>query len=398
MTSLKRFSLAGALAIFVAVPATAQAASDNELVFFSYTPINEIDWSRPDNALRSTFKSQLGVAMRGEEDYKSVVGHVFVRYRCRRTDGRLRDIWTGMTGQNEKTEDKSDLFDKKVGLGILFKDYRDGQIQATLDDSADHLGNYLGRKERNAEGKRERLKPLFLRFKISSTECDQIDDYHNFMWRLSWDGRENLSSYKAQRDRDILYFGFNFKNPHLLYKQKLRDRNVRIGTGCTEFAASFMKMLDVFDPIFERSWRRDLKVSTALMGGSDPWGRHREVSVPQILGRLGNKWQHEGWPDRKLYFYDTEKIWDFLDGVRTCAGIRDGRIRAGIPAKNCSADIDSWVRRNRRKLDVNDTYDVWTRKVDVTRRQVGRPGSGHTVTERRHYAEWVTIEGITIER
>jgi hypothetical protein len=395
---MQSFTFAALLGFFVLASGHARAETENELVFFSYTPIREIDWSTPEQALKTTFKSQLGAFMKSEEVYKSVVGHVFVRYRCRRSDGRLRDIWTGMTGQNEKTEDREDLFKQKLGLAILFKDYRDGQIQATLDDSVDHLGNYVGRKERNAEGDKEHLKPLFLRFRISSEECDEIDDYHNFMWRLSWDGREDLGAYKSQRDRDVLFFGFNFKNPHLLYKQKLRDRNVRIGTGCTEFASSFMKMLGVFDPIFERSWRRDLSVSTALMGGTDPWGRPREVSVGNILGRLGNSWHHDGWPDRKLSFYDTEMIWDFLDGVRTCAGIRDGRIRAGIPAKNCTSSIDTWVRANRRKLKVQDSYPIYVKKVKITRQQVGRPGSGSFVERKTYYNEWVNIEGITIAR
>jgi hypothetical protein len=386
------------LTLGLSLSCVAARAEDSALYMFSYTPSKEIDWRSPELALKTTIASQLKVLFKNQETYRSGIGHISIYYRCRRTDGRLRDVWTGLTGQNEKSVDKQDLFRDKIGLGILFKNYRDGQVQTPLGNIADHNANYQGRKEANAAGKSERLKPLFLRFPITAEQCDEVDDYQNFMLDLSWDGKSDLASYKRQSDRNVFLYGFNYTDPHLRYKAKLLDPSVKIGAGCTEFGASFVKMIGRFDPIFEKLWKKRLLVSEKLIGHLDPkTGRRHEVSLHDLLfTKLGNSWQHAGWSDRKLAFYDTEMMWDFLDGVRTCADIMDGHLRLSVPAKNCTKEIYSWVRKNRARLKTHQGFNIHANKIKINRRPIGRPSDNRYLEEKISYKEWVRIEGMTL--
>jgi hypothetical protein len=323
-----------ALVLAASTPFAAREAfarDSGELTYFIYPSAKEVDWSSPATALLSTGVGMADSLITGlfyPERVKSMLGHVAVRFRCTDDSGKEHLVWSGLTGQNDVGETRRDLLQDQIGYGVLFKTYTDGIIEED-DVARNHVARFMGRLEHG-----RRLTPLFARFRVPSGEdCSKIVDFHE--------------AFSARSGKDLLYgFKLHTFESYKAWQEAGRDPRVPLGGGCTSLAVGYLKVLGVFEPLFEEMWTKTLTISERWLGVPGV----RRVPLADLL--KADRWSVAGYADRSLEIFDTERMWDFLDGLRGCALLLDGR-PAGASARNCDPRLKDWVRANRGRLNAD---------------------------------------------
>ncbi len=347
----------------------AASADSGSLHLFVNPSARRIDWSTPRGLLWSTIRSTVASKMDTTVGAReTALGHVVVHYNCTDLDGVRQTGWVGMTGQNDAEVDDQDLFKKQLGMGLLFKLYADGQL---VDDrtSREQVALNPGRAEWEGLSRR-RLLPKFLRVGISEEQCSEIRDYVALYRSRSYDGSVPLREWRRRGPDQILYYGFPIREPLENFRRvRSGERGVPVGGGCTAYGVSFLKLLDRHTPQLERFFTRRFEVSEALIGRRDrASGERYRVSVFDILlGRVGVAWRHRGVENRLLDIYDPQRMWDFIDGVQSCAQ-RLGwspRDRSGTFRRSCTPELLEWVEANAHQIHADEELVIESEALGV---------------------------------
>ena len=346
-----------------------------ELMLFVNPSIREIRWNSPASALRTSGWSQIHniISHENPATVTAAVGHVVVHFRCIDRAGKRHEIWTGMTGQNDSKETKVDLIDDAIGIGVLFKPYKDGAIDPS-EKSRNQVANYYGRLDDDSAlvFGRKRVAPKFLRVPVDAGACERLVDFHQTFKKLSYDKKKvPLDVQRAKPDHEILSFGFTI-DPYKAYlKLESGEEHVPLGGGCSSFALAFLKLSGNFDSYFERKFVRKIEVSEKLIGGA--YGRipgNRVSALDVAYGRAGRSWTVEGFDNRTLRFYDVQLIWNFIADAQACVENPNSR--------DCPEDVQSWLRTQDEVK--NDTYSFDATRTEIRRTALASTRGGAPVT------------------
>jgi len=371
----------GTLQATAAEPADRTAGN---LFLFVNPSAQRIHWNTPGSLLASTLRSELaskaGAASGSRE---TALGHVVVHFNCQDSSGESRSGWIGMTGQNDSGVDIDDLLKKQIGMGVLFKLYSDGSATGNKL-SRELVALNPGRWEFDGLIPRS-MESKFLRTPVSAEQCSEIWDYVSTYRERSYQGQMPLEQWEAQGPEKILYYGFPIREPYANYLRfKAGDTTVPLGGGCTAYGVSFLKLLQAHTPELENFFTRRLPISEKLIGKTDPLtGSQNKASIFDILfGKLGRHWNRSNDAIRPLDMYDPQLMWDFIDGVQSCA--KKLRIANSSSAntfkKTCTPQLESWVQQHVHELSFFETMQLTSKKEDdhgiIRKTEVIRNGIG----------------------
>lgn len=300
--------------------------------------------------------------------HKGGMGHAVARVDCTDTKGQEHSFFAGLSGQYSTEQDKIDLFEDKLGLGVLFREYADGYIQASSYVRM-LIGDHRGRLIRDGSGVIKRMTPKFMSFSISGEQCENAVDYYETFRAKAYLEAPTREEYVTMAPNEPLYFSFNY-DPYQVYQKIKREglsvEEARMGGGCSSFASGFLKAAGVFQPIFDKLWRINLDVGESFIGG-DQTGR--EVSVNKFI--FSGKWSKPGEKTRHLSFYHPENIWAFFEGVEDCA-------KGNLASRFCTPTVRSWVRENAKKLRFSEQkikYEKEKKKGEALKKVKYFPGT-----------------------
>jgi len=332
---MRKFFLVFALIITTPAFADGIRVTDNGILeLYLAPPRRHFDWSTP----RSTAFSFLGSRLRAHElnpisREKTALGHGMIHVSCNNSSGTAVEFWTGITGQDNPTESTDLVLKEKIGMGIMFHNFKDGFLQKDEDVHA-ILSSYYGRSEKNRFGHHSRIKPKFLQYGLSSTQCDEVESFFNTFKARQYD-KPTLEQVALKKPEDVLSFGLTL-DPYNLYLNNQKTPGSPLGGGCTSFATSFLKVANVFDPGLDDFFLRTTTMTKSRLIGS------KENPVPLesiLLGNRGTAWLNEPVNSNDLYavtFYDPEKIYDFIDGLLACSDDEASTM------SSCDDTIQSW--------------------------------------------------------
>lgn len=322
----------------------------NSLTIYVYPSFEPINWSTPKATINQMIKMQaeaelllndeiefvsdFNEAGRMTSVYRSTMGHTIGHIRCTLPSGQLYDKWTSFTGQNYGKVDIVNLLDKKIGAGVLFANYVDGEVIEGQENQM-RLTFYHGGK---SSASREPNRPRYWQIEISPQACANIKDMEDFFAslhhpKMSLPDLENLPPEKR------LYFSAQL-DPYETYLQRKLDPQALVGGGCAPYGAALIKMAGRYLPEFETFFRRPLQVSERLIGGEiDPdTGKMRDVHLADLmLGKLGNHWTFPGYKNRFVSMYDPQLIWDFIGNLMQCART----------PRRCDPAAAAWIKSQR---------------------------------------------------
>jgi hypothetical protein len=302
--------------------------------------------------------SQGGAATGARE---TALGHVVIHFDCRDERGERRTGWVGMTGQNDSAVDRRDLLQNQIGMKVLFKLYPDGELVSD-EVSRDQVVTNPGRFEWDGIVPRK-MHSKFMRFEVEPSQCSEIHEYVSLYRERSYDGSIPLHQWRKLGPDRILYYGFPLRDPIENFRRvRAGETGIPLGGGCTAYGVSFLKLLGVHTDDFERFFSRRFSISESLIGKKDPsTGDRMKVSVLDILfGRTGARWNHAGIADRPLDIYDPQRMWDFIDGVQSCAKLLglEGARKVKAYRRSCTPELMEWTRTHAASIDPAETLQV----------------------------------------
>lgn len=302
----------------------------SSITIYVYPPYHPINWSSPKATINSMLNMQLAADFYDNDEveftsdfnepgkisshYRSTMGHTIGHIQCQLPNGTTYNRWTSFTGQNYGKADKVNLLDKKIGAGVLFQDYIDGEVIAGPENWS-HVIFYKG--ETTAAGP---TRPRYWQVEVDPQGCEQMKKLTEFfegfhhppmpMGELEKIPEEKRVFFSAQLD------------PYQSYLARQKDPKAKIGGGCAPYGMALLKMAGRYQPVFESFFRRQVSVSERLIGGIiDPnTGRLRQVSIWDVLdGDLGNSWTYPGYQNRVASMYDPQLIWNFVGSLMECS-------------------------------------------------------------------------------
>jgi hypothetical protein len=267
------------------------------------------------SALRTYTQRMIAEKLYSRE--RNMMGHVIVRAQC--FDGEKDvDFWSGFTGLQKKA---IHLAKEGAGLSVLLYNYKDGYIQ-----SNEFLHKYL-----NDVLKQPRIKPLFVRILVKQEQCMLIKQhYDDFM------------------KKDTFTYRF-ITNPI--------DAG---GINCAFYAVSYAQRAGVFPSFFEKQWKREIKISTKLLGPTDQIDVFDNMDLEPISWfRLMNflrpvKWNSEGDKEVNIVFFDPQLMVEFIRKSVAC--LEDPVQCDDRP------DITDWLKENKAKVATNE----YMKGVEIT--------------------------------
>ena len=210
----------------VAVP---MALPGGTLTVYAYPPYRPLSWKTPKAALTTLFPNMVAESLpgghqvdfldeNGDQDSmssnnRSSVGHVITHVSCTLTDGKTYDAWTGFSGDEDPAVDKDNLLHKKLGLGVLFKEYTDGHV-ISGDENRLELIYYKGRKG---------IAPRYWQQNIDGAACGRVRDMVEFF--------RGFGDAEGRPEATPLYYTFNI-DPYQSYLARLSGQNARVGADC----------------------------------------------------------------------------------------------------------------------------------------------------------------------
>lgn len=228
--------------IFMALIPFAQADS---LFLKVYSPPKPINWSSPGQFMSSVLWGRLSFE-------KYPMGHTFVEISCQGKSTHLSQVM-----KNNDTLKQFLLAGS--GLGILFHSY-EGELKSGDEVLEDQKGRELKQIE----------------FKINTHQCQRLLTYVN-----------------EYRKFDV--------GRH--YGPALRPLFGE-GASSSNFAASFLEVLDLMGVDQKVAWTTTVNVPLELSG---PPLRDEGVNILKVY-ITADEWSQENEPHRKLTFYDPQKM------------------------------------------------------------------------------------------
>lgn len=239
------------------------AAFAGEMEFFVYRAPSPLDWSSPGALGRTSYWNSYARLPDGSY-YPHYISHVNVKLRC--GDGPA--VYRGMAGTKSTFRYVADLFVRGMSLDAMListagRFYRDDEILAGLAT----------------------LKPLgYVRsFKILLRE-DQCGAARGF-----------LRDYEAA-GMDRIYGGVR------------ADPLLGQGAGCSMFAVSFLRVLNLMEPGFS-DWRRRLRIPERLLASKTRWA---EMGLTSFLRGWDSAWAGPSEAAVDVEFWDPEKIYEWI--------------------------------------------------------------------------------------
>ena len=268
------------------------------------------------------------------------MGHVVARVDCRDTRGNEHSFYAGLSGQYSTEQDKIDLFEDRLGLGVLFREYPDGYIQTSSYVKL-LVGDHRGRLIVDGRGQVKRMRPKFMSFEVTPSQCEEAVDYYSTFKSKSFGEPPTRDQYVTMAPKEPLYFSFNFDPASTYQKIKKNDlaiEDTKMGGGCSSFATGFLKVAGVFDSQFDNTWKVNLKVGHSLIG--DP-NKDYAVKFTEIV--KSSRWSEDGEKTKSLSFYHPENIWAFLEGVEDC-------LSGHTKSRFCTSEVLDWTKKNSKRL------------------------------------------------
>lgn len=331
-------------------------ANANGKVSIIVTPARKyLDFTSPRSMFLSFGQSYLSRTLGASLAHrqKSGMGHVVAHIDCTDSDGNEQSFYTGISGQYSQEQDNLDIFEDQIALGVLFRGYRDGHVQASKYVKY-LIGENVGRVILDARRVPKRMAPKFISFEVTPKQCSEIMQFHQVFKDKKFGEPPSYEEYVTMRENEPLYFNF-VMDPYETY-QNIRKNNLdpshsKIGAVCSSFAAGLLKVAGLFQPIFEKKWKVDFQVGESLIG--KPEIGHR-VSLFDVLKR--KQWVQGGEPSRRLRFYHPEYLWSFFQGVEDC-------LQYQKKGKFCTNEILAWSKSNHRKLKIEDKTIKYQKEV-----------------------------------
>ncbi len=231
-------------------------SNENFLTLFFIPSPYAIDWSGPQNLLKSQIKNQFSGQARK-------LGHVNVHLSCQKE----MDDLTGMASSNLNS--KTQLILHGAGMGILWHSF-----EGKVEDKAEliqELPHYISEK---------RLS--MLKVKISQTNCQKLKKY-----------------LKEYRENNV---GRNYG----LYNRPRYGE----GAGCSAFGASFLDIAQILGDE-SKMWMSEILVPEKLLG---PPIRDRYVGLWEVYSTLN--WAKPEEPHEKIVFWEPDKMHQWLINTR----------------------------------------------------------------------------------
>lgn len=333
---------------------------ESSLTIYAYPSTNPLNWSSPRSALLSflgieierqltmnealKFENQYKEQGSISSTYKSTMGHTIAHIQCKLSSGSTYEKWTSFSGQNYSEVDMKNIFDEKLGLGVLFHSYVDGHI---IDGEENRLRitAYEGSSRENSQGQRQSADPRYLQVEIDAAACDRLKNMVSFFEGFHFPADATLAQLMQRPANKVLYFN-SFSDPLKSYYDRLKNPSAPVGGGCAPYGIALLKMAGRYDTNLDKEWLLNLKISEKLIGGiPDNQGGTRRVDIKSLLlGGLGSQWEHEGYRSREMNVYDPSKIWSHLNESILC-------LESGL----CDEGVQPWVRAHKRSLEVGKT-------------------------------------------
>ncbi|MFZ4715087.1 MAG: hypothetical protein ACOYL6_15305 [Bacteriovoracaceae bacterium] len=299
-----------------------------------------LDWSTPKTTLNSYISSALnnGLLNPSKNRYRTGLGHSWVHFDCMLPNGEKASAWSGISGESNPKYSYSLMAKDGIGLNILRYGFRDGFIQ-NEEVVKGGIATYLGRKDVDNEGNIVRLRPMFMRFEISPSQCLEVKRFYsafNSRTKKQTPTYEDVASYN---DSELLYYALNIDS----YESYMQNGpEGKLGGGCTSYSTSVLKVAGVYPKSLDYFFQREVQASPTLFGNEK-----NKVSLQSILlGKKGDSWikeDHE--KTESILFYDPEKIFQFMHSVYTCT-------TKGTTIDICPLLVQDWLVQNNLKVEI----------------------------------------------
>lgn len=263
------------------------------------------------------------------------MGHTIGHVSCELPSGEHFERWSSFSGQDYSEADRY-VQKQHLGMGALFFKFIDGHI-ISGDENIKRLVFY------EAQGG---AAPKYLQFSLTPEECAQAANMVTFFESFHFKSGTPYSKLLSRPKNKFLYF--STQDPYETYLARQKDPNAQVGGGCAPYGAALMKVTGKYHTeLFEKYFRRNLKISEKLIGGirDVKTGEINRVEIISLTDRslfldeTGTSWTHFGYPNRDLSLYDPKLIWDFI-----------GKVQACLNDEPCPSDIRQWVNANRSEV------------------------------------------------
>lgn len=233
---------------------TMAQSTSNMTLYFIPSPVG-MDWSTPSKLAVSALKNRLTLKSR-------FMGHVFVELKC----GEKREI-TGMVGQN--FDYLRQLLVENRGLGILYHSF-----EGRLEDAAE-----VDAELKTLAESGERLN--FVNYNLNAPTCERLMTY-----------------LKEYREKNVgRYYGLANRP---LYGE---------GAGCSAFGASFVEVAGLMDSDLKDAWSNTINIPMKFAG---PPLKDEGVNLLKLM-LAGGKWADEKEPHKKLFFWEPDRMFRWVN-------------------------------------------------------------------------------------
>lgn len=266
-------------------------SADELTLMFIKSP--EINWNSPRSLANSTVASMT-------KSYG--LGHVNVKIKC-----EYREVYTGI--YNRFTDEtKGAVLKKGQGLGVLFN-----LFEGTLQQPKFIAPSF----EKLAKDHRTN----FITFKISSSTCERLLEYHDqyqelMKLRQSQPRLKNQLTNEAQQ----IFYGF----PAI--------SRMGEGGGCSGFAISFLEVAGIKEEWMLNEWSQEVLVP--MMSVGKPM-RDANVSFTSMILSSPKRWATAHEPHFPLFFWDPDLMYKSLDSK-----IKSGEFETRLEFKTKGIVID----------------------------------------------------------
>ncbi len=248
----------------------------NEFSLLFYTAPKPLDWSSPGKLTRSTLinslSAKIGIVENGqykEVSYPHAISHVNIKIHC---EGEA-PIYTGMTG----TQSYGKYLRKLLFEGSSMETMAENTPGRLFEN--EEVTKYL--KAMRTWGKMHEA-----RFLINHQTCQRLTEY--------------LGEYK-QYNQDDIYGGL----ASVPWKFQ--------GAGCSAFGMSFLKAAGLYDPYFDKVWKRELRIPERYITDQETLAERGFWSF--ALWRYDGKWAKANEAGLSLNFWDPQLMYDWVVDV-----------------------------------------------------------------------------------
>lgn len=378
-------SLKFILLVFISI----HCKATDYIELISNPAVSKLLWDSPASLaqtyLSSSIKQNFADTFRSVN--KSTVGHVMLHLDCVDSKNKRHNFYTGMSGLEDRDDSLHELLVAESGLKILFSGTDDGYIE-TDDEVRDLIFHHYPRKDYEKNEEVIIKSPRFIRFPVTSHQCDDAIDVVKTYKKISFQSaKQNLS---VLPESEKLYFDFTTDAYQSYLTHKINPQSPLSGV-CSSFGVAVLKAAGVYDNTMDIFWKRHIEASIDKIGGIDPnTGNAFKLPISKLLNLKNSNWKTPGVPIKNLDIYDPEKIWNFITGVNLC--VSQLQISNAKESVLCTEDLMSWVKENlnRIKGDVQSTITAnFEKNLPITGPRVFPP-----VIKTSEYKKTKAIEGI----